>query len=347
MSEFKAPLTKFELKDHPNADSLSIAQVGEWQCVVRTEDFKDETLGVYIPLDAVAAIEHPLLNFLCGKRVKTCKLRGVLSQGVLLSFSQIKHYMTNELGMKPESIEKVCIEGRDFAGILRVKRWYDPTVRYVSGDSEPAHERFHKYTSMENIKNYSSIIKLGEEVHITEKLHGTSARYAYVEGKFLIGSRGRQLKNEEGQHSVWHMCFKKHKLDEKLLSLYEKFNQKEVAIYGEIVGPKVQDLSYGQLEPTFFVYDITVDGQFLGPRECYAATKDLGLNSVPLIKIGSFEKKDLEYRLGNSLLDNTHIREGIVIKPLTPRWNEEVGRVILKVISEDYLMRAGAIDIRE
>jgi RNA ligase (TIGR02306 family) len=347
MSTFEAPLMPFTLEEHPNADSLSIAKIGGWQCVVRTDDFKDETFAIYLPLDAIAAIDHPLLGFMAGKRVKICKLRGVVSEGVMLPFESVKEYMRTSLGMKEESIDKVSREGRDFAGILRVKRWIDPTVRMISGDAESAHPKFHKYTSIEHLKKYTSVINIGEEVHITEKLHGTSARYAYIDGKFLLGSRGRQLKNEEDQKSVWHFAYRKHNLDEKLLQLYEMFDNQDVAIYGEIVGPKVQDLCYGQLEPAFFVYDITVKGMYLNARECYSTAKKLGLDSVPLIKIGSFEERDLLHRTGNSLLDDSHVREGIVIKPTTERWDPAIGRVTLKVISEDYLLRNNPVDIRE
>lgn len=346
MSKFEAPLSKFILLPHKNADTLSVAKIGEWQCVVRTEDVQNDTLGVYVPLDAVAAPDHPLLSFLAGKPVKVCKLRGVLSEGVLVPFSQVHDYMQNTLGMKEESIQKIAVEGRDFAGILRIRRWYDPTIRAVTGDAEIPHHRFDKYSSIENIKNYNDVIPEGELVHITEKLHGTSARYAYIDGKFLIGSRGRQLKMDSAQKSVWHIIFDKYKLDEKLLDLYKRC-EKEVAIYGEIVGPKVQDLCYGQTEPAFFVYDIKVDRAFLPPCQCYRLADKIGLESVPLIKIGPFAKKDLEYRRGNSLLDDTHVREGIVIKPLAPRYDKRIGRVVLKVISEDYYLRANAKDIRE
>ena len=77
MSLFSAPLSKFTIEKHPNADTLSIIKIGEWQCVVRTEDFVDETLAVYVPLDAIAAVDHPCLSFMKGQRIKTCKLRGV------------------------------------------------------------------------------------------------------------------------------------------------------------------------------------------------------------------------------------------------------------------------------
>ncbi len=53
MSEHKVEVVPFKLKPCPNSDRLSIAHIKGWQCVVRTEDFKNESLGIYIPIDSV------------------------------------------------------------------------------------------------------------------------------------------------------------------------------------------------------------------------------------------------------------------------------------------------------
>lgn len=348
MSLFTAPLSKFELEKHPNADSLSIAKVGGWQCVVKTSEFENETLGVYIPLDAIAAADHPLLSFLEGKRVKTCKLRGALSQGVLLPWNKVKEHLVTNVGFSQPSLEKVGVEGKDFAGILKVKRWVDESLKLANGgDAETPHESFHKYTDIENVKNFGNILSIGEPVHISEKLHGTSARFGLVEDKLMIGSRNLQLKVDVERKSIWHHVFEKEKIQEKLLALKSAFNAKDVAIYGEIVGPKIQDLKYGQTEPTLFVYDIVVDHKFLLPQALAGVCQTIGLKSVPELKVGPLTEEDFKMRLGNSVLDDSHIREGIVIKPLEPRWDQALGRVILKVISEDYLMRKGAKDVSD
>jgi len=345
MSQFLAPLSKFQIEKHPNADTLSIAKVGDWQCVVRSTDFEGESLAVYLPLDSIADIDHPLLYFLKGKRIETCKLRGVLSQGVLLPFKDVVKYMQEKLGMSEESIAKVSVEGRDFAGILRVKRWIE-IRQNQSGDAISSHPAFQKYTDIENIKNFNKIIQLGEEVHITEKLHGTSARFAIIDDTYMIGSRGRSLKVDIIK-TVWHYISEKEKLMDKLLQFSEIVQKKNVAIYGEIVGRSIQDLNYGHLEPEFYCYDLLVDNVYLDPLATLTYTKQLGIKHVPHLWCGPFNEDLLKLRLGNSTLDNTHVREGIVIKPIVPKWHEEVGRVVLKVISEDYLMRKGATDIRD
>jgi len=347
MSKFEAPLSKFELSVHPNADTLSIGQVGGWQVVCKTEEFVNETLAIYLPLDSIADETHPLLSFLKGQRVKTCKLRGVISQGLLLPFSKVKEYMKNTLEMSDESIEKVSVEGKDFSGILRVKRWHDDSVKLArGGDAEAPDPNFHKYTDIENFKNFRNVIKLGEPVFITEKLHGSSGRWSLIDDKFMIGSRKLQLKIDSETKTYWHFIFEKYKLKYKLSELRDRSNNKNVAIYGEIVGPKIQDLHYGQKEPALFVYDLMVDGQYLPPRSFQLMCASLELPTVPILKVGELQERDFDLRSGKSMLAE-HVREGIVIEPLENRWNEQTGRTILKLINEEFLLRKNAKDVND
>lgn len=164
MSQFKAEVVKFELSKHPDADKLSIATIRGWQCVVNTDGIKNDTLAVYIPIDAFTDKDHPLLGFLEGKKVKTKKLRGVISQGVLLPLSEVeKHF------------NRTFKEGDDLTKLLNLKKYVAPEDTDSTNESHATTERptsLPKYTDIENWKNYPNIIKLGEEVVISEKLHG-------------------------------------------------------------------------------------------------------------------------------------------------------------------------------
>jgi hypothetical protein len=50
-----------------------------------------------------------------------------------------------------------------------------------------------------------------------------------------------------------------------------------------------------------------------------------------------------QYTDGKTTFDGAHIREGIVMKPTKERVEPELGRVILKSVSEAYLLRKGNI----
>lgn len=82
---------------HPNADKLSLAIIGGWQCVIKLDEFKKGDLGLYIEIDSLVPVSHPTFSFLEERkeslksvgekvysRIKTIKLRKEISQGLLL-----------------------------------------------------------------------------------------------------------------------------------------------------------------------------------------------------------------------------------------------------------------------
>lgn len=119
-------------------------------------------------------------------------------------------------------------------------------------------------------------------------------------------------------------------------------------ILGEIYGPGVQDLHYGATKPQFRAFDIYVGepghGRFLNTGEFRSWCRDGGIETVPVLYEGPFSKeKMLELTDGKEVVSGSeaNIREGVVIKPWEERQDIEIGRVILKSISEAYLLRRG------
>ena len=306
MSELIVQTVEFTLEKHPNADTLSIAHIKGWQCVVRTEDFKNEQFGVYIPLDSICKTTNPLLNFLEGKKVKTIKLRGVISQGVLLPLSQVVNY----LGFTPKLDENI----KDHLGIVK----YEAPLKmlnFYSGHVDTFHDQpefFNMYTDIENWNNYPNIISDGEPVRITEKLHGTNARFG-ISSNFdiFVGSHKRTLRIEpylskktleKWNHrsvwtkfldfllsnkptmtippdNIWIRVYRNYHIEAFLSFVQEavyhrvkddcmeKSEIKSVVVYGEIVGEGIQDLKYGHSDLGFYVFGITVDGKYLSPKD--------------------------------------------------------------------------------
>jgi RNA ligase (TIGR02306 family) len=120
-------------------------------------------------------------------------------------------------------------------------------------------------------------------------------------------------------------------------------------ILGEIFGKKVQDLSYGQDTPTFRVFDIYVghpgEGRYLNVDELMHVCAIIGVRMVPFVYSGPFSKGVMEtHTSGKTIVGGDHIREGVVIKPVIERRSNEIGRVILKSVSEDYLLRKGGTE---
>jgi RNA ligase (TIGR02306 family) len=335
MSTLSVPVVTFKLEKHPNADSLSLATIdsSNWVCVVKTADFENETVGVYIPIDSVADKDHPLLSFLEGKKVKTIRLRGYISQGVLLPLSKVR-----------EKFQVTAINiGDDVSEVLNIRKWEPPVNRSLGSCKEVRHvDGFDMYTEIENWKRYPNVITEGEVVEITEKIHGTSSRYGYVNDIYCIGSHRRILEPQPDKPTVWHIISEKYDLQNKILQLKNELKVSRLVVYGEIFGPRVQDLAYGQSDIAFRVFDIKLD-EYVPPSQKNELASKLGLETVPILYTGEFTKDLLDLRFGKDF-SNNHVREGFVIEPLTQRFDPSLGRVKLKVVSEDYLTRKDGTD---
>lgn len=203
-----------------------------------------------------------------------------------------------------------------------------------------------KLKALKNI-SISTVLREGEEVVFTEKLHGTfvAAGYNRVGEKIIhskgLGAQGLALKTtEENQDNVYIKT---------MLPILNSIPTSEypegVLVCGEIFGP-IQDLSYGFKLPEFRLFDVYVGkpgtGRYLDFYEKRQFAARWNLKMVPVLYIGPFSKEVmLEYTSGHETLSGKklHIREGIVITPTVERKNMLIGRVILKSISDEYLIR--------
>lgn len=90
MSERIAEVVQIKMEPHPDADSLSIQRVENFQVVLRTEDWKDGELSVYIRPDEIVDVTRPEFAWLKTKdgqtkhRVRVKKLRGIQSMGLMV-----------------------------------------------------------------------------------------------------------------------------------------------------------------------------------------------------------------------------------------------------------------------
>src|SRR6185295_14555387 len=69
------------------ADRIVLATIKGWNCIIQKDSFTIGDLCVFIPPDAVLPnelIEKEKLTYLKGNRIKTIKLKGVISQGLVL-----------------------------------------------------------------------------------------------------------------------------------------------------------------------------------------------------------------------------------------------------------------------
>jgi RNA ligase (TIGR02306 family) len=323
MSEHEAKVIKVqEIHKHENADSLEIVQVGGWTCCTRIGDFKVGDLAVFIEPDTLVPVDQAEFAFLApdakeGKvRIKAKRLRGVPSFGLLIHArcGWEEHWdVWLDLGLEH----------------------YDPPIRGANtgGDNAPAPNVYHQKYDIESLRKYDSVLQEGEEVEITEKIHGANSRFVWTDGKLHVGSHTNW--KAENAENLWWKVANSYKLAESLPQY------PEYVFYGEVYG-QVQDLKYGTKpgEVRLAIFDIMKDGRWLGVDEVHEICSKCNLEYVPILYRGPWSADCYKFADGPSTVPGAnHIREGCVCKPVVPREDYALGRVILKLVSVDYLGR--------
>lgn len=343
MSTFRVEITRIdEVLPHPNADRLELVRIRGWKAVAARGVHAPGELVVYIPEDALvpepvlAALE--LTGKLAGRehnRVKAIRLRGELSQGLLMPM-----HVFHALAGPGEDVE-----GTSVAEALGITKWEEPIPAHLAGRALPWPAWMHKYTDIENIKNFPGILRDGEPVVITEKLHGACAAFGMraADGELFAASRNLCLA-EDAANAYWRVAAELG-IAGHLRALLAATGAGTVALYGELLG--VQDLKYGFVNGRlgFRWFDVALDGEYQDHGgDAHRLLLERGLERVPLLYEGPFSDAVLaEHTDGATVLDAGHVREGVVVRPASERYDVDsnLGRVILKSVSGDYLTRKG------
>jgi RNA ligase (TIGR02306 family) len=347
-----------EVCPHENADRLEILTFDNlgWQCVGQKGVYTTGDLVVYFPIDSILPIEIETKIFgpdskikLEKSRVRTIKLRGVVSQGLVCPLET--------LGLQGIKL------GTDLTKQLGVTKYEppikgSPQVQGKKSTKKRPNPNFRKYTSIENYKKYPNVFSNDEIVYVEEKLHGTNfgASWALRHTNNILV----KLLMRIGIVNKWEFCFRSHnvQLQNKLLNktyykknvyaeAVRKYNIKNIlpkgySIYGEIIGSGIQkgyNYGCGEGERKLYVFDVMVNNKYIDAPDRRKWVSDIGLDQPPLLYKGIFDIHHIkELTKGNSVLEPTQkVREGVVIKPIKERIGH-MGRTVLKLISDDYLL---------
>jgi RNA ligase (TIGR02306 family) len=118
-------------------------------------------------------------------------------------------------------------------------------------------------------------------------------------------------------------------------------NPVSVILFGEIYGNGIQKgFNYGfSSNFGFRAFDLCIDGRYVD----YTVFEDLcnrfGVETAPVVYRGVYDLEALrKLTNGPSILPGaTHIREGIVVRPVSEGYDRRIGRMILKFVGDDYL----------
>jgi len=313
MSKHEIPVIEIKLEKHPGADALSLVHIDGWVVVVKTTDWKDGDLAIYVPPDYVVKKDEMFAFLGDHLRIKSRKFRGVYSEGLL-----VKALPDMKLG--DDVMERL--------GIMR----YEPPMELSSGgENEGGPSLIVPVYDMENYKKYNYIITLNDKVSISEKIHGCNSRFVFHKGRMWCGSH-RNWKKQSDKNLWWKALFLNSWLEAWCI------HHEDYILFSETYG-QVQDLKYGlgKNELKVAVFDIMYNGKWVDHNE-FKKLK-IGLDCVPLLYEGLFDEKlAKDLAEGDSSIPGAnHLREGVVIKTQEDKFHPKIGRTILKLVSSRYL----------
>jgi RNA ligase (TIGR02306 family) len=269
-----------------------------------------------------------------GERLRTVKLRGQLSQGLLLpvevdndQFGGVVHLVKGNY----------CVEeGMDVSELLNIVKWERPMNAQLAGMAKGNFPSLIPKTDQERAQNLVREIlaaaQAGTQFEITEKLEGSSMTVYLIDGVFGVCSRNLDLK-ETADNTFWQVA-RQEQIEQKMR---ETGPDAQFAIQGELIGPGIQGNIYKLSKPEFRVFDVynIQTGEYVQPVYRRALIDRMGLMHAPVLLIdkdlgvGSVDEL-LQWAEGESKLGKTE-REGIVFK-------EAKGGMSFKAISNKYLL---------
>lgn len=332
------------LRPIEGADAIECAIVGGWTVVTKKGEYTAGDLAVYCEIDSF--IPTSIAPFLTrpgqyakafegveGERLRTVKLRGQLSQGLLLPLEPTCANIVSEL-----------IEGLDVSIPLGIVKYEAPVPAALAGEVKGMFPSVIPKTDQERIQNLKAELTewlTDDALHweVTEKLEGSSMTVYMRDGEVGVCSRNLDLK-PNADNSLWRAA-NKYNLPAKLVGI-----GRNIAVQGEIVGNGIQGNIYQMRDQDFLVYDIyDIDaGRYFTPDERKAFVVEHGLNHCPVLAysarltdtlgITNMEQV-LKFAEGKSVMGMIGCeREGVVFK-----CHEQ--SVSFKAISNKYLLKHG------
>jgi len=311
-----------------NADLLELAEVLGWRCVVKKGEFAVGDLVIYVEYDSVLP-EKPEFEFLRSKhfRIKTCRFRGAISQGICFPLSLLP--------------EKDYSEGEDVTELLGVTK-YEPPVKGNPSETKGNFPPFIPKTDEVRIQTIPEILTEDRVLcYATLKLDGTSATYYSYGCGFGACSRNLELKKVEG-NKYWRIV-EKYDLERRLLKMGN------FAIQGEIVGEGIQHNKYKLKGIDFYLFNVfdIIKGERLNFFDMCEFAAEIGVKTVPILQryfIPQLYSLDELINLSDFDGGEEDIFrkpvEGIVIRSITPKYSNTIGGdYSFKVINPKFLLK--------
>lgn len=309
------------IRNHPNADSLDIAEVLGWQVVVKRDLHKEGDKVVFITIDTIIP-KCEWSEFLVDQknpdkpiRLKNIKLRGEYSSGLVIPLREFEPKNNQDVGYSLES----CEIGYDLTSNLGIQKYIKELPANLSGENEgefPTH--LASKTDEDNGLNDPEMVKQVLEqdpcVTITQKLDGSSITIVVENGEIKQVCSRNLSKKDTNNSTFWRSA--------RMLNIPKNWSG---VIQGELCGNGIQKNRLKLVDIKIFVFQIKVGAWYMTYDVMKEfCEKELNCDVVPLvakletqstIKIWDNPLQKLQELADKQRYDSGEIGEGIVVRP--------------------------------
>jgi RNA ligase (TIGR02306 family) len=341
------------------ADRIVQYRIGGWKVIDQKDKYAIGDLVCYCEIDSW--MPNTLAPFLTkpgnfpktyngveGQRLKSIRLKGAISQGLLISIENVANIFIGSKFDEGQEMGEFLFPSADVTELLGIIKW-EPAPEKVPVNAMGSFPSHTPKTDQERCQNFmrsvENFLNKNPEVNFTaeEKAEGSSVTVFLNAGDFGICSRNLRLKLDD-QDVVLNSPFTKPAvvlcLEEKLRSL-----GKNLALQFETIGPQVQSNYYNLNDWEYRLFDVfDIDKQeYFTPQEMRDIAVFLGLTTVPILETSfNMHGKTCEDLLAYAESEFSRIgstknlmREGVVFK------SNSGGRFSLKAVSNNYLLKRG------
>ena len=344
-----------EIKPIEGADAIEAARVDGWWVVIKKGEFAVGDTVIYLEIDSWVPQElAPFLvkgaipreyNGVKGERLRTVKLRGQISQGLILplyNYEPTAAAMQAYHSTRPYDPDESHF---DVSEVLGIQKWEPEVAANMRGMIRGSFPSWLRKTDQERIQNcYKEVSKKFESYWVgEEKLDGSSMTVGIrfdegAEPEVHVCSRNLSIKLDDIGNSFVKAAMKSNVIEAMIAY------GKNIAVSGELIGPGIQGNKYKLNDHQWHIFDVyDVDsGRYLTPFEREGVLVDLQrrgfeVRKTPIIQGGSIKGMSvddlLKHAEGESALNPKTQREGIVWKCL------DDGDLSFKAISNAWLIK--------
>lgn len=285
----------------PGADRIQVATVKGWKVVIKKDEYVVGDRAVYFEIDSFLPVAdeysfigkasiNPITRasgeFQSGIRLRTVKLRGQVSQGLLMPFTgvaNVSDLSDEELASKLSALPV----GSDVTELLGVTKWERPEVTTNMGQSAGGFpSEYVDKTDEERIQNLPKAYSIltGEAFYGSSKYDGTSTTIVKDGEELIFASRNLRLK--EGSEIEAYL---------DAVGVLDKLKaySGDLVIQGEFYGEGIQGNPLGIIGRRHAVFNIHKGDRRLGLLEMIQLAGELGLELPEVSILGSSDESQI------------------------------------------------------